>query len=292
MWNLNGSSGVCRSGTGSIKSRAPVCSALCSPTWQMENYTASGSTGRERMCMCSEELLKQLHLLSDLHSVEESLRVEDGCTGTPVEVLRSEAGVELDVLLSLRDEGAVDQDNKKYTLSYDTEFNSMRSLTLGKVTGNDALDEEVAQAGSRGFVGCFSSVQYNHIAPLKAALLNRGSSLVSIRGHLLESNCGALADLSTSRSRLDHGDEAGKDKGHREDDTQRDSAVIGGVVTAVVFITLCVVAVMAHFLYQHRQVRRTASIQEKEHRHSLEAAYRAELHLNNSMRDNMKEYYI
>ncbi|KAK1797512.1 hypothetical protein P4O66_000805 [Electrophorus voltai] len=122
----------------------------------------------------------------------------------------------------------VDEDNKKYTLSYDAEFNSMRSLTLGKVTGSDALDEEVAQAGSRGFIGCFSSVQYNHVAPLKAALLNRGSSLVSIRGNLLESNCGALADLSTSKSRLDHGEEVGKDNKAHEDDTQRDSAVIGG----------------------------------------------------------------
>lgn len=69
-------------------------------------------------------------------------------------------------------------------------------------TGSDLMDDEVAHAGSKGFVGCFSSVQYNHVAPLKAALLNRGSSLVSIRGHLLESNCGALADLSTSVSRL------------------------------------------------------------------------------------------
>uniref|UniRef100_A0A671K0A2 Contactin-associated protein-like 5 n=1 Tax=Sinocyclocheilus anshuiensis TaxID=1608454 RepID=A0A671K0A2_9TELE len=93
----------------------------------------------------------------------------------------------------------------KYTLSYDAAFNSMKSLTLGKVT---------AHAGSKGFIGCFSSVQYNHVAPLKAALLNRGSSLVSIRGHLLESNCGALADLSTS---------------HHEDDSQPDSAVIGGL---------------------------------------------------------------
>uniref|UniRef100_A0A671PPQ5 Contactin-associated protein-like 5 n=1 Tax=Sinocyclocheilus anshuiensis TaxID=1608454 RepID=A0A671PPQ5_9TELE len=96
----------------------------------------------------------------------------------------------------------VDHENKKYTLSYDAAFNSMKSLTLGKVTGSDVLDEEVAHAGSKGFIGCFSSVQYNHVAPLKAALLNRGSSLVSIRGHLLESNCGALADLSTSVSRL------------------------------------------------------------------------------------------
>uniref|UniRef100_A0A671PPZ8 Contactin-associated protein-like 5 n=1 Tax=Sinocyclocheilus anshuiensis TaxID=1608454 RepID=A0A671PPZ8_9TELE len=105
----------------------------------------------------------------------------------------------------------------KYTLSYDAAFNSMKSLTLGKVT-------EVAHAGSKGFIGCFSSVQYNHVAPLKAALLNRGSSLVSIRGHLLESNCGALADLSTSVSQ-----EVGKDNEHREDNSQPDSAVIGGL---------------------------------------------------------------
>ncbi|GAA6095802.1 contactin-associated protein-like 5 isoform X2 [Tachysurus ichikawai] len=186
----------------------------------------------------------------------------------------------------------VDQDNKKYTLSQDTDFNSMRSLTLGKITETEALDDEVAQAGSKGFVGCFSSVQYNHVAPLKAALLNRGSSLVSIRGQLLESNCGALADLSTTKSRLDHGEEVGTDNKRREEDTPRDSAVIGGVVTAVVFVTLCLLAVMARFLYQHRQIQRTTSIQEKEHRRSLEAAYRAELHMNQTIRDSMKEYYI
>ena len=60
------------------------------------------------------------------------------------------------------------------------------------------VDEEVRQAGSRGFVGCLSSVQFNHVAPLKAALLNRGSSLVSIRGQLVESNCAALADSKIS----------------------------------------------------------------------------------------------
>uniref|UniRef100_A0A8C2G751 Contactin associated protein-like 5a n=1 Tax=Cyprinus carpio TaxID=7962 RepID=A0A8C2G751_CYPCA len=119
----------------------------------------------------------------------------------------------------------VDHENKKYTLSYDVAFNSMKSLTLGKVTGSDLLDEEVAHAGSKGFIGCFSSVQYNHVAPLKAALLNRGSSLVSIRGHLLESNCGALADLSTSVSRL------GKflEMNTKVIKLQPDSAVIGGL---------------------------------------------------------------
>lgn len=50
------------------------------------------------------------------------------------------------------------------------------------------------QAASKGFIGCLSSVQFNHVAPLKAALTNRGSSLVTIRGPLVQSNCGALAE--------------------------------------------------------------------------------------------------
>uniref|UniRef100_A0A668ABQ1 Contactin associated protein-like 5a n=1 Tax=Myripristis murdjan TaxID=586833 RepID=A0A668ABQ1_9TELE len=151
--------------------------------------------------------------------------------------------------------------------------------------GVDGFDEEVRQAGSRGFVGCLSSVQFNHVAPLKAALLNRGSSLVSVRGQLVESNCGVLADSKTSET-VDRGKEPLRNA------SQSNSAVIGGVVTAVVFITVCVLAVVTRFLYQHRQAQRNASIKEKEHRHNMETAYRAELHLHNPVRDNMKEYYI
>lgn len=64
-------------------------------------------------------------------------------------------------------------------------------------TGRETFNEEVMQAAAKGFVGCLSSVQFNHVAPLKAALTNRGSSLVTIRGPLVQSNCGALAE-STS----------------------------------------------------------------------------------------------
>uniref|UniRef100_A0A8B9K597 Contactin associated protein-like 5b n=1 Tax=Astyanax mexicanus TaxID=7994 RepID=A0A8B9K597_ASTMX len=90
--------------------------------------------------------------------------------------------------------------NQKYRLSTDRELNMIRSLTLGKVTGRAGVDEEVLQAGSRGFIGCLSSVQFNHLAPLKAAILNRGSSLISVLGNLVESNCGELADKSSSHS--------------------------------------------------------------------------------------------
>ncbi|CAB1346964.1 unnamed protein product [Coregonus sp. 'balchen'] len=202
----------------------------------------------------------------------------------------------------------IDQDiHRKYTLSSDAELILIRSLTLGKVIGGENFDEEVMQAGSMGFIGCLSSVQFNHVAPLKAALLNRGSSLVSVRGHLVESNCGALADSTTSHPLSDQAAKPNKDREQRGNDSRRESAVIGGVVSAVVFITLCVVAVMTRFLYQHRQAQRDASIKEKEHRTNLETpyrreaayqtelAYRTELHLHDShsstLRNN-REYYI
>lgn len=65
--------------------------------------------------------------------------------------------------------------------------------------GRENFNEKVTQAASKGFSGCLSSVQFNHVAPLKAALTNRGSSLVTIRGPLVQSNCGALAE-STSHT--------------------------------------------------------------------------------------------
>uniref|UniRef100_A0A674BT42 Contactin-associated protein-like 5 n=1 Tax=Salmo trutta TaxID=8032 RepID=A0A674BT42_SALTR len=99
----------------------------------------------------------------------------------------------------------IDKDiDQKYNLSSDMKMNTLRSLTLGKVTGTSAghagLAEEVLRAGSKGFIGCLSSVQFNHLTPLKTAILNHGSSLVHVLGNLVESNCGALADSTTSQS--------------------------------------------------------------------------------------------
>ncbi|AWP13568.1 putative contactin-associated protein-like 5 [Scophthalmus maximus] len=124
----------------------------------------------------------------------------------------------------------IDQDiHRKYTLSSDAELILIRSLTLGKVTRRENLDEEVTQAASKGFVGCLSSVQFNHVAPLKAALTNRGSSLVTIRGPLVQSNCGALAE-STSHTLQDQAVTANKDKEQRNNGNQKDLAVIAVVL--------------------------------------------------------------
>ena len=70
-------------------------------------------------------------------------------------------------------------------------------------------------------------------------------------------------------------------------------AVLSGVVTAVVFIAVCALAVMSRLLYQQRQAQRsTSSSIKEEHRQSVYTDYRTELQLHNPIRDNMKEYYI
>ncbi|XP_041726224.2 contactin-associated protein-like 5 [Coregonus clupeaformis] len=195
----------------------------------------------------------------------------------------------------------IDKDiDQKYNLSSDTKMNTLRTVTLGKVTGTSAglagLDEEVLRAGSKGFIGCLSSVQFNHLTPLKTAILNHGSSLVRVLGNLVESNCGALAATSQSAS------EGGDSDVDRLKKTRSDSAVIGGLITAVFLITLCAMAVTSWFLYRrcsrtHPQEKASIS-QKKDPRHSLEHSYPVDLvldldlDLHSSVRHNRKEYYI
>ncbi|XP_068560736.1 contactin-associated protein-like 5 [Cebidichthys violaceus] len=84
---------------------------------------------------------------------------------------------------------------------------------------------------------------------------------------------------------------ANKDKEQRGGSTQKDLAVIAGVVTAVVFIAVCALAAISRLLYQQRRAQRSGGIKE-ENRHGMYTDYRTELHLHNSVRENMKEYYI
>ncbi|XP_069010535.1 contactin-associated protein-like 5 [Embiotoca jacksoni] len=193
----------------------------------------------------------------------------------------------------------IDQDiHRKYTLSSDAELILIRSLTLGKVTRMESFNEELVQAASKGFIGCLSSVQFNHVAPLKAALTNRGSSLITIRGPMVQSNCGALAE-STSHTLQDQPVTENKDKEQQGNGAQKDLAVIAGVVTAVVFIAGCALAVISRLLYQQRRARRSggggagsAGSMKEEHQPGVYTDYRTELHLHNPIRDNVKEYYI
>lgn len=59
-------------------------------------------------------------------------------------------------------------------------------------------------ANSQGFIGCLSSVQFNHIAPLKAALHHRSPSPVIVKGRLTESSCGTLTGADSTPSETTH----------------------------------------------------------------------------------------
>lgn len=71
---------------------------------------------------------------------------------------------------------------------------SLKKLTVFHVAENLGLDSEVAKANTLGFVGCLASVQYNHIAPLKAALRHATTAPVTIQGILTESSCASMMD--------------------------------------------------------------------------------------------------
>ncbi|XP_036277629.1 contactin-associated protein-like 5 [Pipistrellus kuhlii] len=183
-----------------------------------------------------------------------------------------------------------------YNFSPEVEFRAVRSLTLGKVTDNAELDSEVATANSLGFVGCLSSVQYNHIAPLKAALRHTTIAPVIIRGALTEASCGSGTDSDVNAVTTVHSssDPFGK-RDEREPLTnaiQSDSAVIGGVIAVVIFIIFSVVGIMARFLYQHKQSHRTSQIKEKEYPANVDSSFRNDIDLQNTVSECKREYFI
>ncbi|RLW04938.1 hypothetical protein DV515_00005604, partial [Chloebia gouldiae] len=159
-----------------------------------------------------------------------------------------------------------------------------------------SLDPEVSKANAYGFTGCLSSVQYNHISPLKAALRHPSIAPVAVRGTLTESNCASMmeADVNTATTIYSSSDPFGKTD-EREPLTnavRSDSAVIGGVIAVVIFIIFCIIAIMSRFLYQHKQAHRNSQKKEKEYPENLESSFKADIDLQNTVSECKREYFI
>ncbi|EDL39832.1 mCG132548, partial [Mus musculus] len=157
------------------------------------------------------------------------------------------------------------------------------------------LDPEVARANTLGFVGCLSSVQYNHIAPLKAALRHASIAPVTVQKTLTESSCGSMVDSDVNAVTTVHSlsDSFGKTDDHEplQNAVRSDSAVIGGVIAVVTFITFCVIGIMTRFLYQHKQSHRTNQMK-KEYPENLDNSFRNEIDLQNTATECKREYFI
>uniref|UniRef100_A0A8C7CM03 Contactin-associated protein-like 4 n=1 Tax=Oncorhynchus kisutch TaxID=8019 RepID=A0A8C7CM03_ONCKI len=192
----------------------------------------------------------------------------------------------------------IDQHEREdFNLTSDAEFNAIKSVVLGKVHESGELDPEIARLNSQGFSGCLSVVQFNSVAPLKAALLYPNTSPVIVIGSLAESTCGSSSPVNpypaeTTHSLSDHLGTVGTGE-LIVNAIKSDSALIGGVIAVVIFVILCALAIMARFLYRRKETFHTQEPQGiKPEADSPEYPFHSEPNSQNILSENQKEYFI
>nr|XP_047911720.1 contactin-associated protein-like 4 isoform X5 [Anser cygnoides] len=183
----------------------------------------------------------------------------------------------------------------KFILSSGTEFNAIKSLILGKILENSDVDEETMKANSQGFIGCLSSVQFNHIAPLKSALHHSSSAPIIVKGRFTESSCGTLTGADSTLSETTHSfaDHSGPidERQPLNNASRNDSAIIGGVIAVVIFIILCITAIAIH-IYKKKSIYSKNETKGSENEDSAESALKSELSTQNTASENQKEYFF
>ncbi|KAI1902119.1 hypothetical protein AGOR_G00041430 [Albula goreensis] len=170
-----------------------------------------------------------------------------------------------------------------YTLpeASDTTLNLIKSLFLGKVFETGQVDPVlIDNYNTPGFVGCLSRVQFNGIAPLKAALRSRIAAPVSVQGKLVESNCGAspltIPPMSAATDPW-HLDSAGAEFPFNEervipDGVNRNSAIIGGIIAVVIFTILCTLVFLIRHMFRHKGTYHTNEAKGAESADNADAA--------------------
>uniref|UniRef100_A0A8B9QHW0 Uncharacterized protein n=1 Tax=Apteryx owenii TaxID=8824 RepID=A0A8B9QHW0_APTOW len=146
---------------------------------------------------------------------------------------------------------------------------------------------ETVKANSQGFIGCLSSVQFNHIAPLKAALHHSSSAPIIVKGRFTESSCGTLTGLwlpiscapcpcfliriSCFVTCL--------------------SFLLLGVIAVVIFIVLCITAIAIR-IYKKKSIYSKNEAKGSENEDGAESALKSELSMQNTANENQKEYFF
>ncbi|XP_029905626.1 contactin-associated protein-like 4 [Myripristis murdjan] len=190
----------------------------------------------------------------------------------------------------------IDQNaREEFNLTSDVEFNAIKSLVLGRVHESDDLDAELARLASLGFTGCLSAVHFNSISPLKAALLHPDSPVI-ITGPLAQSSCGSSSPANpyaaeTTRSLSDQ--TGSVDPGQPLVNAIRsDSALIGGVIAVVIFITVSAMAIMARFIYRRKETYRNQEVKGVQPEDGPEFPYSSQADSQSAPSEHQKEYFI
>ncbi|XP_026002515.1 contactin-associated protein-like 4 isoform X1 [Astatotilapia calliptera] len=190
----------------------------------------------------------------------------------------------------------IDQNAREdLNLTSDVEFNSIKSLILGRVEEPDGLDAEMAELASLGFTGCLSGVHFNSISPLKAALLHPDSPVI-VTSPLVQSSCGSSSPANTYAAETTHslsGQPGSVDPGQPLVNTIRsDSALIGGVIAVVIFVTLSALAVMARFICSRKETYRNQEVKAAQPEDSNEFPFSGQPDSPSAPSENQKEYFI
>uniref|UniRef100_A0AAQ5Z510 Contactin associated protein like 3 n=1 Tax=Amphiprion ocellaris TaxID=80972 RepID=A0AAQ5Z510_AMPOC len=155
---------------------------------------------------------------------------------------------------------------------------------------SDDLDPELSRLASLGFTGCLSSVLFNSISPLKAALLHPNSSSVSITGSLVQYSCGST---STNQNAAETTHHLSVGTGQPLVNAIRsDSALIGGGIAVVIFVTLSALAVMARFLYRRKGSSQSQEGKTVKPEDGPELPFSSQTSSQNGPTENQKEYFI
>ncbi|XP_062340357.1 contactin-associated protein-like 5 isoform X1 [Osmerus eperlanus] len=183
-----------------------------------------------------------------------------------------------------------------FNLTSDVEFNALQSVVMGKVSESGELDPEISRLGALGFSGCLSVVRFNSIAPLKAALLYPDTSPVIVTGPLTESGCGSSSPSNpyaaeTTHSLADHSGTVGTGE-PIVNAIKSDSALIGGVIAVVIFVSLSALALLARFLYRRKETFQSQPPKGVKPDDSPEFPFNSEANSQNVLSENQKEYFI
>ncbi|XP_045628291.1 contactin-associated protein-like 3 isoform X2 [Ursus americanus] len=188
---------------------------------------------------------------------------------------------------------------RQVILSSGTEFNAVKSLMLGTILEPPGADPDTLRAGARGFTGCLSAVRFGPAAPLKAALRPGGPAPVTVRGHVAAaSRCaegagpGAPAREATRPLAGGAGGSGPTDGGEPLVNADRsDSAVIGGVIAVVIFISLCITAIAIR-IYQQRWLYQKNESNIPQTGDNAETALKSEVNMQSTVSESHKEYFF
>ncbi|XP_042358457.1 contactin-associated protein-like 4 [Plectropomus leopardus] len=283
---------------------APPSSIHSDTTLRAENVSLSFRTNRSPapLLHVASDRREYLTLLLNKHDMLEVRYRLDG--SRDAQILRSKvrnlANGQLHAVTVSRRADAVsvqiDQNTREdFNLTSDVAFNGPRSLVLGRVQDSRELDPELSRIVSLGFTGCLSAVLFNAISPLKAALLQPDSSPVSVTGPLLRSNCGSTSANPHAAEPTHHLSGRSGSAGTGQplvDAIKSDSALIGGVIAVVIFVTVSASAVTARVLYRRKGTSRSQEVKTVKPEDSPERTLRGHSGSHGGQSNDHKEYFI